>query len=77
MTEFITTTQKLLEYDDNSYYAIDYTGALQTIHEDLQSYSETSTMIVNNQLITITLLGSLIGVLIVLIFVLSFKFKNY
>lgn len=66
MPEVITTVTKLLEYDDNSYYAIDYTGAMQQLNGSLA-------VIADNQGYIIALLVVLICVLLVLIFACVFR----
>lgn len=64
--EVITTLTKLLEYDDNSYYAIDYTGAMQQLNDSLR-------LLVENQYYIIALLVVLICIMLVLIFAYVFR----
>lgn len=66
MSEVITTLTKLLEYDDNSYYAIDYTGAMQQLNDSLK-------LLVENQYYIIALLVVLVCVVLVLIFAFVFR----
>lgn len=66
MPEVITTVTKLLEYDDNSYYAIDYTGAMQQLNDSLA-------VIADNQSYIMALLVVLICVVLVLIFACVFR----
>ena len=66
MSEVITTVTKLLEYDDNSYYAIDYTGALQALNDSLNE-------LITNQYYMIALLAVLICVLLVFVFGFAFR----
>lgn len=70
MNEVITTVTKLLEYDDNSYYAIDYTGALQSLNDSL------NTLIVQQSVI-ICFIACLIAMFAIAIFAVAYKHKNY
>lgn len=66
MPEVITTVTKLLEYDDNSYYAIDYTGAMQQLNDSLA-------VIALNQQYLIVLIAVLVALVAVFIFVFAFR----
>lgn len=70
MSEVITTVTKLLEYDDNSYYAIDYTGAMQQLNESLNT-------LITQQAVIICLIACLIALIAVVVFALAYKHKNY